>query len=674
MGLYTGCAYHLGAGYIQAFGNYTSGETDTYLCDNNVTWIDTAKDICDKVRYGVGFTVYNTNYTAVRHIASLIKTFRPDLQILCGGPSATASATRILNDCNAIDVCVISEGEETFREIYDKGFKRSELKNIHGLVLRDDKDYYYTGLRKIYKKSRHNELEGIPSPYIKGTIPVSEIPLIGVATSRGCNYQCTYCNFAFLGRHTVRYFPEDQVMEELLFICNYYKRTGETVRISFRDNNFTSDMKRCKRILKSLSEFRPENVTFWIDTRADTIKDKDFYEIAFDGGIRMINFGLEAIDPEILINIKKTDPFKASSHGEKVKEAVELASSHNINSSVSAILGLPGDTPEKGQKLLDFIKTLPVKGYYHNILNIFDGTELSTEHEKFDIKRVQNDIDIFLLTRHSYDARAIPMVPGSYNINSYITGTLVRVLLCLTTMVKRYINFDIPSAIIDLIGDIEFKEEISCPSGTVFIILNRNKKVNLARLCNYFYKSYLLEEENGYYKIDNFMYKNMLPEHIIKFPDNETSDFLPGKSCIEFVKPELLFDRLIESSHNHWCLPYSACSLLRAPCPAKEKILSSVCGNLCPFYLINLDERADCSACEVNKDCPKCNYMLMNFRDKYCSFHKSGKAMDILHYIKAHFYVLFFQEIDLNNLPPVSVKKENGHYIIFAGKKQINIT
>jgi len=291
LGLYTGCTYYLGASYIIAFGNYTSSEADTYLCDNTLTWAETAKDICEKARYAVGFTVYNSNYSAVRHLARLIKNFRPDLQILCGGPSATASALRILDDCKAIDFCITGEGEETFREIYDKGFKSSELKNISGLILRNGKDYIHTGLRRIYKKSRYNELEGIPSPYLKGIVPLSVAPLLGVATGRGCNYHCTYCNFAFLGRHTVRYFPESQTLDELLMICNYYKKTGDRVRISFIDSNFTSGMKRCKRILREVAKFRPENVTFWIDTRADTIRDKDFYKIAFDAGVSLINFG-----------------------------------------------------------------------------------------------------------------------------------------------------------------------------------------------------------------------------------------------------------------------------------------------------------------------------------------------------------------------------------------------
>jgi len=243
-------------------------------------------------------------------------------------------------------------------------------------------------------------------------------------------------------------------------------------------------------------------------------------------------------------------------------------------------------------------------------------------------------------------------------------------------MLKRYIDFNIPSAVIDFKCGAEFKKDTSRPLGMVFIIINKDTEVDLAGLCKNPHKFYLLDLEEGFYKIDDYIYKNMLPAHLIKFPWIEESEFLPDKSYIEFLRPELLFHKLPESSPRHWRLIYSACSLLPASCPAKEKILLSSEGpGICPFYLSDLNDGvfSDCSSCEVNEKCPKCPYMLINFKDSYCSFHKSGRSADVLNYLKAHFYALFFQDIDLNNLPPVRVEKKKGSYVIFTGKREFTV-
>lgn len=658
--LYAGCRHHMGAAYIRAYGRYGGKEVDTFLSSNRLIWDDTAKNICERAEIGVGFSVYNANYPIVANLATRIKSLRPDLVVVCGGPTATSSPQRILDDCPAIDLCIVGEGELTFRDIYQIGFNAEALADIPGLVIREGNGYRCTGVRSLYMNpdDRRCALHGIPSPYLNGVVPPSEAPFLGVYTTRGCNYSCTFCSFSALSRHTLRKFPESQVLDELRMICRHFEVTGEQVIVPINDDNFTADLARCNRIMSELARFRPENVEFWIDSRADHMGGDDFYDLARRAGIKEINFGLESASPEVLASVRKVRRIRGKNLSgeqyfiEEVRKAVEMANRHDICATVSIILGLPEDTPQRAVETVAFVKKLPLAAYSHNLLNILDGTELSRTYKEFGLDRVLTRASPFPLTKHTYNAKAQPMLSHATQVLDYRRGALTRTILAMTGMMNVYSTPDAPCIVLDSYEGHERDNLSALPSGTVFLVMPGNE-------CGGYWKAhgYLTHSLKPYgtgYVVDPDAFGEATPMPLIMFPGHENKTPC-DRACIEFVEmgPS---DDLPESTGRHWRLPYAACGLLPAGCPAEERRLISVANkDCCAFHCLDRSPllHVDCEICDINEMCPKCPYMLDRFGDTYCEFHRRGKAWKLLGYLLAHIRVLNDRKTDWTELPSI---------------------
>ena len=364
--------------------------------------------------------------------------------------------------------------------------------------------------------------------------------------------------------------------------------------------------------------------------------------------------------------VKKTG--KGENYVNKVREAVFKATEKGIKTTVSTIFGLPEDNPERARQTLDFVKNLPVSQYYHNHLRVYDGTELYHTHKTFGIELEKKPFSPFYFTRHNYDLKDIQVLPNAKQINDYDKGPLLHTILSLTGMINRYINLHIPSSGISKSGEINLtKEKGRLKSGSVIFAMNYNGTMPDNFIIPEGYICNVLTPSGDYYNIDGSYYRYLTPP-LIKIPDGKPFNPKPERRCIEFVDPSFLLDSLIESKERLWRLPYSACSLMPCSCPAREKtVLNLDNPSLCPFYSIELNIYDGCSSCEVNDSCPQCPYMLRYFKDKYCSFHRSGRSCDVFIYVLAHFYYLVMQKVDLR-LPEIFIEKRDGLYLVIIDK------
>lgn len=660
-GIYGGCQYYLGAAYILSYHMYPSDKVRFFLSDNTLSWAQTAQAICAEAKIGIGFTVYDSNYTYVKELASRIKKKRPNLIIACGGPSATFSPEKIMADCKAVDLCIIGEGELTFHHLYQAKYHPAFWKKIPGLVFREKKEIIHTPpqTKTCYSNQMDDAHHNIVSPYIAGILPPAAAATLGVFTSKGCQFACTYCSFAAASHRRTYFFSESMVIEELKLICQWFEKTGENVVIDIIDDNFTISINRCKRILKKMSTFRPQNVTFSFGARPDGRQDDEFYELARKAGIVEIGFGLESADTKVLSLVKKVREKKGKNYSaeaiyiDKVKKAVHKTIENGINATVSIILGLPGDTKVSAQKTLDFIKTLPVDVYYHNILNIFDGTELSLTHNDFGIKREIANNTPFLKTIHGYDTHRFPILPQALIVKTFMSIILHRFLLALSGAVNDFFRPDVPFIYIDFLNQEKIENADRFPTGSLVLLLKGIKCRTQVEQMNIAF-SFLEQTRTGRKIRPGFATSQIRTPSIIL--PGDCINVQPGNCYIEFfaMRPEHDFPA---SQTNHWKLPFGACGLLKGKCPANgSKLKSNMTDkNTCIFYPLESDfSIVDCDTCECNNTCPKCPYLLKQNAKTYCDFHKSGKSGKLQSYLATHFYTLSLDRVDITHLPSIN--------------------
>ena len=187
-------------------------------------------------------------------------------------------------------------------------------------------------------------------------------PLI---TTKGCPYQCSYCS---VSRVTGKFKNRDTniIREELKLAKKEFGITS----FQILDDNFTMDKEHASKCCSLFNDLELD----WIcpnGLRADTLTNGLVQKMEACG-CKFVSLGVESSDPEVFKRIKKGETLK------HIDNAIKLLQKWKIGISTFFIIGLPGSTPEKDLKSLEWAKERNV-AYHFNMLVPYPGTPLWDE-------------------------------------------------------------------------------------------------------------------------------------------------------------------------------------------------------------------------------------------------------------------------------------------------------
>ncbi len=249
--------------------------------------------------------------------------------IIAGGHGATM-APRPLLEAGA-DAIVCGEGEETFREILLKG-----IADIKGLALLRDGHLVRTPPRPLI-----SHLDSLKEPARDlGGPPPEGIALI--ETSRGCPYQCLFCEASRFYYGVWRPRSPERVAQDI----HHLVQDGAHI-IHIVDDNFTVNPERVLKICELL-EKGPLPLFFYFSARSDDL-------LAAPGLIPAlarahffrVGIGVETLEPELAHFIRKPIQF------EEHQKACSSLKEAGIFTVASFITGLPGETEEMRRQSVD---------------------------------------------------------------------------------------------------------------------------------------------------------------------------------------------------------------------------------------------------------------------------------------------------------------------------------
>lgn len=411
---------NLGAAYLAAYLKLQGLKASFYYgwYDNDPAFehlLDTIRRMNPRA---VGFTVYGSNLPETVAISQAIKSEKPDLPIIWGGPEVRFRSKALIDTYrDAVDVCVSGEGEKPLLKLLTSTSPWpmdalacipgvSFLSKENGKIIHSEPDTMLLEDNTVPGPERRS-LDSYPSPYLEGVIPdgyFRDKTVVGIFTSRGCPFSCSYCQFSSLSDHKVRFFSVDRVLAEIQWIQEKVRRfhpEKEEVMIMIYDEALTLVRDRVKDLCERLmrKNFKPP-VRFWIETRADYV-DAELIRRLKKAGVKKISFGLESAVPRVLKKIRKVTPRRNREEEDveiesrflsRMKKAVKWSQDQGLFTAVSIIVGLPTETMPDARETLRFVKDLDVDVYYHNFLNVLEGTELAGESEAL-----------------GYDSRAYPL-------------------------------------------------------------------------------------------------------------------------------------------------------------------------------------------------------------------------------------------------------------------------
>ena len=224
------------------------------------------------------------------------------------------------------------------------------------------------------------DLNALPMP-ARHLLPLSRYQALGfpisMITSRGCPYQCIFCQGRRMVGSRVRQRSAIAVVDEMENILSY----GIT-RINIADDLFVSDKQKVREVC---GEIRRRGLHFaWSAfARVNTV-DKETLEIMRDTGCDAVSFGVESGNQEMLDRIKKKITL------DQVRKAVALCREVGLVVHCSFIVGLPGETHQTLADSKAFAETLGDYYGYH-LLAPFPGTTVREKVAEYDLEILTDD-------------------------------------------------------------------------------------------------------------------------------------------------------------------------------------------------------------------------------------------------------------------------------------------
>ncbi|NUO08882.1 MAG: B12-binding domain-containing radical SAM protein [Candidatus Brocadia sp.] len=407
--------YHLGCGYLQAFLQQGNIKSKQYVL-NSVTPEDFARTVvADGIKI-LGFSCDDTNYYAIRRAALSVKALNPSILIVAGGLTATYSDELVLRNCQAIDICFRGYSEINFLAVVKTHLSGQTWYDKPAITYRKNSEIFFN---PNVKKYAINNLDYFPSPYLSGFIPGEAGIDVGISTSRGCVFHCTFCNPTAMVERSYAFHSNERVLSEIDFIDSALHRSGMKGRriMLLNEDIFALHPDRTKKLCNLISENQPKHILFGCETRIEHLTE-DILQCMYSAGFRLLKFGLESGNPRVLNLIKKVRNSDGSKDGyaaekdflERIVTVVQIAKKIGFHVVAGTIFGLPGESLADAIETLDFIRRIDVDEYYHNFLHIFPGTEIFKTYKKWGYQ-FEVHKDFYPTIYHTYWPYPVELVP-----------------------------------------------------------------------------------------------------------------------------------------------------------------------------------------------------------------------------------------------------------------------
>ncbi len=310
-----------------------------------------AADILARRPDVVGFSCTTSSFLEGYAIAAQVKEQQPDIHIVFGGAHACTVGPALLDSFPAVDFLVIGEGEVTFAELMSSDFRN--VASIPGIGYRREGKGALSSVRENIPDldslpfPAYHLLPDFPRRYNLPLFSYPKAPNTSIISSRGCPYQCSYCDRSVFSRG-FRFNSADYIVEHL----RYLHRDFGIRHVFFYDDLFTFDRKRVERFCTLMEEKRIP-VTYNCIARLEHV-DVELLSLLKRSGCWQVNFGIESGDPDILSKHRKL--YELDQVGKKLK----MVKDAGMRVKGLFMMGFPGETEESIRRTIRYALTLPL--------------------------------------------------------------------------------------------------------------------------------------------------------------------------------------------------------------------------------------------------------------------------------------------------------------------------
>ena len=321
-------------------GAMLPAEWDKRLIDLNVRRLKRRDLAWADVAFISGMTVQRDS--AQRVIA---RCKEAGLRVVAGGPLFTAEPDQFPQ----VDHFVLNEAELTLPPFLD--------------------DLAHGRPQRTYSSTDFADIHHTPAP-LWDLADLRRYASMSIQYSRGCPFQCDFCNVTALFGHTPRTKTSAQVLAELDAL---YDR-GWRGRLFFVDDNFIGNKRRLKNdLLPALIEWQKgrAGMPFYTEASINLADDPELMGLMVDAGFDVVFIGIETPD-----DLGLAECSKVQNKGRDLVADVRRIQRAGLQVQGGFIVGFDSDTPSIFQRQIDFIQTSGIVTAMVGILQAMPGTRL----------------------------------------------------------------------------------------------------------------------------------------------------------------------------------------------------------------------------------------------------------------------------------------------------------
>jgi radical SAM superfamily enzyme YgiQ (UPF0313 family) len=286
------------------------------------------------------------------------------------------SARALIARCHAAGKTVVAGGplfgaeHDTFPEV--DHFVLDEAEMTLGPFLRD---LEHGCARRTYRSAEHPDLSLTPAPLWE-LADRGRYASMSIQFSRGCPYDCDFCNITTMFGHQPRIKTPEQIVAEL----DGLYRLGWRGSVFFVDDNFIGNKRYLKEtLLPALIVWRrgKRGISFFTEASINLADDDRLMRLMVEAGFETVFVGIETPDAAGLSECDKRQNL-----GRDMVADVKRLQHAGLEVQGGFIVGFDSDTPGVFQRQVEFIQKSGIVTAMVGLLNALPATRLYERMER----------------------------------------------------------------------------------------------------------------------------------------------------------------------------------------------------------------------------------------------------------------------------------------------------
>ena len=281
------------------------------------------------------------------------------------------SVRQVITQCRQMGVKTIAGGP-----LFTTGYE--EFSDIDHMILGEAEgslqpfldDLERGAVKSIYASSDRPDISTTPVP-MWSLIDMKQYSSMNLQYSRGCPFDCEFCDIVLLNGHTPRTKTKEQVISEL----DSLYEIGWRGNIFIVDDNFIGNKKKLKaEILPAFIEWgklKKYPFVFHTEVSINLADDEDLMRLMVAAGFNTVFVGIETPNIESLVECTKYQ-----NQNRNLNASVKRLQQFGLEVQGGFIVGFDNDPESIFQTQIDFIQNSGIVTAMVGLLNAPTGTKL----------------------------------------------------------------------------------------------------------------------------------------------------------------------------------------------------------------------------------------------------------------------------------------------------------